>query len=296
MKFSSYHPGINLIYFVFGIVCGIIFNTPVFMGISFVCAFLYNAKLNKKKGIIFNICMIAAGVLFALFYSSYNHFGNTNLGENFIGNKITLESLLCGASIGIRIMAVCMLLCCFFTVFSSDKLVYVIGRISPRASLFAAVLLRMFPKIRRKFCEINDSRKGFGRGIKNANFFLSVKYFFEVLSILLTYIFEWVAQMSDSMQSRGYGLKGRTAFSLYRFDYRDRSVVLAMFLLVMLTVVGAMFNQTNMLYNPEIIITPQTAASYVFYVAYGIFLALPLILEFYGEMMFNKRIKNILEK
>jgi len=33
-------------------------------------------------------------------------------------------------------------------------------------------------------------------------------------------------ETADSMKSRGYGLPGRTAFSIYRFDRRDKTILL----------------------------------------------------------------------
>ena len=101
MRFDSYHPVINLIYFVSAIAFTIWFHHPVFLVISYVSAFLYSVKLNGKKALIFNLCLIPLAVLFALYYASYHHFGITNLRKNFIGNEITLESLVYGLMLGV---------------------------------------------------------------------------------------------------------------------------------------------------------------------------------------------------
>ena len=61
---------------------------PVFLGISYVCAFVYSVKLNGKRAVIFNLCLIPLIFLYAAWYSYYNHFGVTNLRQNFIGNQI----------------------------------------------------------------------------------------------------------------------------------------------------------------------------------------------------------------
>ena len=42
------------------------------------------------------------------------------------------------------------------------------------------------------------------------------------MSIMITWALENAIETADSMKSRGYGLKGRTAFSIYRFDERDK--------------------------------------------------------------------------
>ena len=46
-----------------------------------------------------------------------------------------------------------------------------------------------------------------------------------ILSIMVTWSLESAIETADSMKSRGYGLPGRTAFSIYRFDSRDQSAL-----------------------------------------------------------------------
>ncbi len=43
-----------------------------------------------------------------------------------------------------------------------------------------------------------------------------------VLSIMVTWSLENAIETADSMRCRGYGLPGRTAFSIYRLDSRDK--------------------------------------------------------------------------
>ena len=81
------------------------------------------------------------------------------------------------------------------------------------------------------------------------------------------------------MRSRGYSLRGRTAFSLYRFDNRDRSLVVVIFALLITILAGAALDQTHIYYDPRIIMMPATALSFVFYAAYGLFLLLPVIIR-----------------
>ena len=121
MRFDSYHPVINLIYFVSAIAFTIWFHHPVFLVISYVSAFLYSVKLNGKKALIFNLCLIPLAVLFALYYASYHHFGITNLRKNFIGNEITLESLVYGLMLGVTVAAVIMFFSCMLAVVSSSS-------------------------------------------------------------------------------------------------------------------------------------------------------------------------------
>lgn len=76
----------------------ILFRQPVFLCLSYVCAFLYLLKLRGLRALIPGLGLLPLALLYALWYGSYHHFGLTVLGVNFIGNQVTLESFLCGGT------------------------------------------------------------------------------------------------------------------------------------------------------------------------------------------------------
>jgi energy-coupling factor transport system permease protein len=47
------------------------------------------------------------------------------------------------------------------------------------------------------------------------------KHGIKILSILVTWSLENAIETADSMKARGYGLPGRSAFSIFRFGRRD---------------------------------------------------------------------------
>lgn len=287
MRFDSYHPMINFIYFTMAIVCAIVFDHPIFLLIAFVSAFVYSIKLNGVKALIADCVFFVLALAYSAWYASYNHFGVTFLWMNSVGNVITLESVLYGASLGFRVATVLMWLECIFVLITTDKVVYLLGKISPRLSLFLSILLRTVPRIAERTKRIERSREGIGKGVNQGNVFMRIKHFFGLLSILITWTLEDFVESSNSMKSRGYALRGRTAFSIYRFDYRDRSLVLGFF--VCLTGIGMakLLNQTNIYYDPVLIMNRVTVLSVIFYVIYGCFLLLPLVLQIIGEYRFK---------
>lgn len=288
MRFDSYHPTINLIYFVSAIGFAIWFNHPVFVAISYVAAFAYSVKLNRKRGFIFNACLVPLTVLYAGLYAYYNHFGVTPLRQNIIGNSITVEALVYGFVLGITIASVIMWMSCVFTVFSADKVVYLFGKVSPKLSLFISIMLRSVPRIKERAIRINASQRGIGRGVQDGNIVARLINVIRLISMLITWTLENFVESAKSMKCRGYSLKGRTAFSIYRFDNRDRSVVLEMFICLTFTAMAIMLDQTSVFYDPEIIMNRITTVSIVFYVAYAVFLLLPMALQIIGEWKFSK--------
>lgn len=293
MRFDSYHPAINFIYFGAVIAAAVAFNQPVFLAIGYLCAFIYSIGLSGRRAVRFNLALIPCAILFAAFYAGYNHFGVTNLAVNFIGNQITLESIVTGLVIGIVLASVLMWISCMNAVISSDKVVYLFGRVSPRLSLFLSILLRLVPRVKARAKKINVAQKAIGRGIDQGNLFKRAANFFRLVSIVLTWTMENMIETSDSMKCRGYTLKGRTAFSIYRFDYRDRSVVIAIFLCLTALLTAVLFDQTRILYDPEIILNRITPMSVVFYAAYAFFCLLPFLLQAAGERRFEKQTRNL---
>lgn len=288
MRFDSYHPTINLIYFTAAIGLTISFNHPAYVAISYAAAFAYSVKLSGKRAVIFNLCLVPFTLIYSGWYSYYNHFGVTNLRQNFIGNEITLEALLYGLQIGFTAITVIMFFSCVFAVFSSDKIVYLFGRVSPKLSLFLSIILRMVPRIKQYGRRINTAQKGIGKSPSQGNLWRRFVNSIRLISILITWTLENFVESSDSMKCRGYSLKGRTSFSIYRFDNRDRSFVIAIFLLLIVTACGWALDQTSIHYNPQIIMTGITFMSYIFYAAYGILLLLPMILQIAGERKFER--------
>ena len=286
MRFDSYHPLINFIYFGAAIAGTIMFHHPVFLAISYLAAFLYSVKLNGIRALILDLCLIPLMAGYAMFYGYYNHFGVTVLGQNFTGNDMTLEALVFGGVIAITAGSVIMWMSCVFAIISSDKVGYLFGRISPKLSLAFAIILRSIPRIKETARRIGTARKGIGLGPvgspRNAG---------KIISMVITWTLDSFVASAESMKSRGYSLKGRTAYSIYRFDNRDRSLVIGIFLCLTVIMMAMMFNQTTIHYDPEIIMNRITPISYVFYAAYAVLLILPMALQIISEHRFRHSIE-----
>lgn len=293
MGFERCHPAVNFIYFTAVIAGTILFQHPVFLAISFVCAILYSIKRNGRKALLFNTVLLPLIAVFAVYYSSYNHFGITVLERNFIGNNMTLEALVYGFVLGFVITGVMIWFSCVHSVFTTDKVVYLFGKVSPRLSLFLAILLRMVSRIKKEAKKINTAQRGIGKGAGQGNILQRLHNCIRIFSMLITWTVDSLITASESMRSRGSTLRGRKAFSIYRFDDRDRAYVLVLFACLTLAVMAAMLKQTDIIYDPRIIMTPVTGMSYVFFVGYGVLCLMPLGLELWTDYRFRKARKKL---
>ena len=288
MGFERCHPAVNFIYFAAVLAGTILFKHPAFLAVSYICAFIYSVKRNGRRGLVFDLVLIPLIAAFTWYYITYNHFGVTVLWVNSIGNNMTLEALIRGVCLGVMAAAVLMWFSCVHSVFTADKVVYLFGRVSPRLALFLAVILRMVPRIKKEAGRINTAQKGIGLGADQGGAIRRVRNWLRIFSMMISWTIEALGAASDSMRSRGSLLRGRRAFSIYRFDNRDRTYVVVMFLFITFTAAAMLLRQTEASFSPRIIIPPYTAMSFVFYLCYAALCLMPFVLELWTEYRFRR--------
>ena len=288
MGFEACHPAVNFIFFASVLWGAVYFQHPVFLAIGWLCAFAYSVRRAGRKAAVFSLFLLPLIVIFALYYSAYHHFGVTVLRKNFIDNNMTLESLIYGLVIGLRFATVCMWLEALFSVVSSDKVIYLFGKVSPRLSLFLTILLRFLPRLFREAGRINLARKAIGRGAGQGNLLRRFCNCLGIFSMLITWMISALALESDSMRSRGSLLRGRTAFSIYRFDNRDRAFVISLFTCITLTLMGVILDSGKMWYNPRILWRPLNAIGILTAAGYLVLCLMPLGLELWTDYRFRK--------
>lgn len=287
MEFARYHPAINLLYFTAVLTGTILFRQPVFLCLSYVCAFLYLLKLRGLRSLIPGLGLLPLALLYALWYGSYHHFGLTVLGVNFIGNQVTLESFLCGGTWAMVCVSAVLWMGCVHAVFTTDKIVYLLGRVSPHLSLYLSILLRTVPRLNKQRQRIELAQRGIGRGKGQGNIFQRMRNALRRGSILLTWLIEGIVTTSDSMRCRGCSLRGRTAYSLYRFDGRDRSFVIGLCSLICVLLMALLLDQTMIRFAPQVVMMPITPMSCLFYAAWAALCLLPPVLELLGARRFR---------
>lgn len=304
--FSQCHPFLNFFYF--GVVLFFtMFNQhPVFLGISYAGAFFYSILLNgwKKTGKQSLLFTLPGLLIVALFNPLFNHYGVTMLYYvESSGNWITLEALVYGIVLGAVMFAVIQWFSCYNKVMTTDKFVYLFGRIIPALSLILSMALRFVPRFMGQLKVIRNGQKAMGRDVSEGSLLKRIRYGLNMLSILVTWALENAIETSDSMRSRGYGLKGRTAFSIYRFTKKDKILMSVMMVLFAVFTAGCLNGAAYASYDPRILLAGFTILGYeapvdaspvlaVFtYICFGIFCFLPVILDVTETIRFSRNRK-----
>ncbi|MGI6108771.1 MAG: energy-coupling factor transporter transmembrane component T [Eubacteriaceae bacterium] len=288
--FSGYHPVINFFYFAVVLLFSMFFTHPAFLLISLACAIIYSlVLLGVRKSLKFNILgMLPMLLLVALINPLFNHGGITILGYWPTGNPITLESIVYGGVMAIMFIEVIIWFACYNTIMTSDKFIYLFGRVIPALSLILSMVLRFVPKFKDQLRRISDGQRCLGRDMKTGTIVQRAKNGVTILSIMTTWALENAVETADSMKARGYGLKGRTSFSIFQFDSRDKvvgSIMLAEFAVVCY---GIACGLSYASYNPVIRFSSFTPFSISIYALYALFCLTPVFTDVFEEIKWRR--------
>ena len=287
-RFSSYHPLVNFLYFTLVIGFSMALHHPLAQGISLICALAYAVQTEGRRATLFSLKWCLPMFLLTAFMNpAFSHEGVTILMYFPGGNPLTLESLLYGLSAGTMLVTVLLWFKNFHRVITSDKFIYLFGRIIPAMSLVLSMTLRFIPKFKTQLQAVTDAQKSIGRDISEGSLWHRTKIAITVLSILVTWALENAIETADSMKSRGYGLKGRTAFSIYRFDDRDKMALLFLGFCGLYLLSGSMADAFGFLYFPRLRYVGINAVSLSFQVVYFSLCMMPVVLNRAEERTWN---------
>ena len=278
-SFSGYHPIVNLMYFICAIGYALAFTNPVCLGISFIGAFVSSVILRGQRGFITNLkYMIPLIILTALFNPAFSHQGVTILAYLPSGNPLTLESIAYGVMAAFLLVCVLCWFSCFNAVISSDKMVYLFGRLAPVLSLVLSMTLKFIPELTSQFGKVYRAQKASGYSV-NGRYFKRVRTGCHVLSAVVTWSLERALVTADSMRSRGYGLPGRTAFSLFRFRKRDVRALVYMLVSGGYVLWGSMKGGFKFWYYPAIRGNLTGTLTVSMYIVYACLIGLPIFVH-----------------
>lgn len=278
--FSFYHPLVNFTYFAFVFAFSMIFMHPVCLGISLVCAFIYSISLKGKRAVKFNFVFLLPMLLVtAVINPAFNHEGATILMYLHTGNPLTLESVAYGVAASAMLAAMVCWFSCYNEIMTSDKFVYLFGRIIPSLSLILSMSLRFVPRFKSRIKEVSQAQRCIGRDVSNGGIIQRARHGITIMSIMITWSLENAIETSDSMKSRGYGLQGRTAFSIYRMDKRDKKALAAIIALGIFVMTGGVLGGLKWRYFPTMKGALWGAFSTSLWLAYMVLCLVPVIVD-----------------
>lgn len=279
-EFKTYHPIVNFVYFLFVIGFSMFFMHPLCLLISLACGFTYSVMLKGRKSIKNNLLyMLPTMTVMAFMNPAFNHEGVTVLTYLPSGNPLTLESVAYGLAAAVMIVSVICWFSCYNEVMTSDKFIYLFGRIIPSLSLILSMTLRFVPKFTAQLKVVTNAQRCMGHDVSNGSIIQRAKHGLSILSIMTTWALENAIETADSMKSRGYGHPGRTAFSIFTFDKRDKKALLCIMVLGIYTLVGNLTGGMYFRYFPSMKSNDFGVFGLSVFIAYFVLCMYPVIIE-----------------
>ncbi len=279
-EFKTYHPIVNFTYFVFVIGFSCFFMHPVCLVISLASGFIYFVMLKGRRQVKATLIYILPMLTFmALINPVFNHDGVTIINYLPNGNPITLESIVYGFCAAAMIASTICHFSCYNEVMTSDKFIYLFGKIIPSMSLIISMTLRFVPKLASQLKVVINAQRCMGRDISNGSIIKRAKCGLNILSIITTWSLENAIETADSMKARGYGIPGRTAFSIFTFDKRDKKALICILILGTYTLVGNLMGGMYFKFFPAMKATNVSPFALSVFVAYLLLCICPIVIE-----------------
>ena len=283
--FSGFHPGVNLAFFAAALGLTMFIQQPVYLLISMISGCAYLLYLQGKKGFFRQVgYLLPILIMMAVMNPIFNHEGVTILWYLPNDNPITLEAICFGLASAIMMGASIVWFNCCNTVFTSDKIIYLFGRVIPALSLMISMTLRFVPRFKNFLQSVLRTQQAMH---KPENTKEKLGQALAAFSATVSWAMEQSIVSADSMKSRGYGLFGRTAFSIFIFEKRDGIALALLTLLCVGTVAPHVLGLMGWTYYPSMTGDLLGPVQILAYLCYGGMCNLPLIINLMEDRKWN---------
>lgn len=281
------HPLLNLAYYAFIVAVTMFSNHPAFLFSSFVMAWCYSVLLRGRQAVRLNGLVLLPVMALTVLLNTLNVHNGVTVLFYLNGNRITLEAIVFGFVEALVLSSVIIWSSCFSVVMTADKFIYLFGRVAPVIALTLSMVLRFIPLLKERFRMVSAAQRCMGRGGSGVGWIARVRQFGKEVSILIAWSLEASITSADSMEARGYGLRGRTSFHLFRLSGGERWLLALMLLLGGISAAACMMGCTNIYYYPTILLPPLTLFQAVSLVAFWALMLSVVVLDLRGMRQWN---------
>ena len=275
--FTELNPAVIAVYYICAVGIAMFCMHPVIITLSLLGSIMLFIALDKRNSVKLHLSFLLLFAVLALINPIWYHNGVTVL---FVVNDspITLEALIYGVCAAAMMISVLYRFRTFTMIMTADKLMYVFGKLSPKASLILSMALRYVPLMRRQTGKIRSTQKALGiyRGDNIAD---TLKGEVRIFSVMATWALENGIITADSMDARGYGSHRRTSFSLFRFTLPDGVFLVLCIVLSTVNISALALGGIDFTFYPAmsgISLSPLACAAYA---SYGLLSFMPAALE-----------------
>ena len=275
--FDEYNPIAVFVYFAAVISLSMAKMNPIIILLSAIGAFVTFFVRNRFSGGASHLFFLLMFAVTVFINPLFNHNGATVLLV-INDNPITFEATLYGIVSGLMIIGIIYWFRTFSQIMTSDKLLYLLGSVSPKFALILSMTLRYIPLFEKQTQKVIHAQQALGL-YKDNDLVGKIRGGIRVFSVMVTWVLENGVITSDSMTARGYGIKRRTHFSIFKFRRQDIVLTATTIILFAVILTGILLGSVDFRFYPAIVKAESDIISFITYISYGILAFLPTITE-----------------
>ncbi|MBW4082342.1 energy-coupling factor transporter transmembrane component T [Paenibacillus sp. S150] len=224
--FRSMHPSVALVYYAGLLLFAALLFHPLFLateiaGLSLLLV-LQGQGRTLLRGLPFYLLMAAS---VAVLNPLFSHRG-AHVLFYLLDQPVTLEAVLYGLMMMAVLLAVFILFISYNYTLTADKFMYLFAGAAPRTTLLTLMALRFVPLFQRRLRQITLIQRIRGVDAGSGSLRSRMRDGMTLLKVLLTWALEEALETADSMKARGYGIRKRSVYGVYKLDLLDKAVLL----------------------------------------------------------------------
>ncbi|MDO4621410.1 MAG: energy-coupling factor transporter transmembrane component T [Eubacteriales bacterium] len=284
--FQGYHPAILFLYYALLLLLSLLTMQPVLLLCSLFGAFLLYAALFGIREMLPDLVFYALlFVLLAVINPLVVHDGETVLF--FLNGKaITKEAIAYGGAGSLVMITVVVWSACYTELLTTDKILFLFGKALPKLGLILSMTFRFIPLFQKQADRIGQVQRTMGL-YNGKNLKQRFGGAYRTFDSLLTWSMENSIDTADAMKARGYGLRGRSSFSVFRFRLRDGKMLALMLLLSGIVLIGAGKGNMDFYFYPHLAEIETGAEAFVYYLAMLLLCCIPGFCEWKESLSWN---------
>ncbi|HKM29987.1 MAG TPA: energy-coupling factor transporter transmembrane component T [Bacilli bacterium] len=284
-RMIKFHPAVIAIFFACVVFYTMYSNNPIILIISLVCSLIFYLVLEDgRKFFQYLLFVLLVGSIITITNPLFVSRGETVLFTVW-GKIITKESLVYGAAMAMMLLAIITWFKCYNKIMTMDKFIYLFGKPLPSIATTISLGITFIPRFIEKGKAINTAQKNLG--LYEQKKLGRIRLNLRVFSSLITWALENSLDTADSMNARGYGLKQKTRFSVFRYKISDLLLTIIMLSLMAFIIVGSALKYLDYKYYPQLTPTSFDLFNILLYIALGCLMLIPTFIEVKENIKWN---------
>lgn len=277
--FRAMHPAVAFLYYGGLILFAALLFHPVFLltelaGVIVLLLLQGQGKI-LLRGLPFYLLMSGSVAVLNPFFS---HRGSHILFY-FMDQPVTLEAVLYGLMMMLVLLTILIVFVSYNYTVTTDKFMYLFSAAAPKSALLALMAIRFVPLFQRRLRQIAGVQRLRGIDTGRGGLVKRMKDGMTLLKVLLTWSLEEALQTADSMKARGYGVRKRSMYTMYKLDRQDTVTLILLAGSGLITLAGWLQGYGKLQIYPRLRPVEHSWQEAVIYGVFCLFVLIPVVLE-----------------